>query len=142
MTIERILVGVDGSDDSRLALEWAGALASATGAEVVAVHAVGLLEHLRREMPVPAQSHRDQIRGLFEGKWCAALDAAGVRSRRLLRDGPPVLALRAAADEVGADLVVVGQRGVGGFPDLLLGSTSAQLAQHCRRPLTIVPSAS
>ncbi|HEV2370016.1 MAG TPA: universal stress protein, partial [Acidimicrobiales bacterium] len=108
MTIKRILVGVDGSSYSRAALEWAASLASATGAEVVAVHAVGLLEQLEGDAPVPAQSHRDEIRHLFERQWCAPLDAAGVRSRRVLRDGPPVLALRAAADEVDADLVVVG----------------------------------
>ena len=140
MTVERILVGVDGSDNSRAALEWAAALALATGAEVVAVHAVGLLEQLEGDVRVPAQSHRQEIQDLLEQRWCAPLDGAGVRSRRLLRDGPPVLALLAAADETEADLVVVGQRGTGGFPALLLGSTSTQLAQHCRRPLTIVPS--
>jgi nucleotide-binding universal stress UspA family protein len=43
------------------------------------------------------------------------------------------------ADEVDADLIAVGSRGLGGFPELLLGSTSTQLAQHSRRPVLIVP---
>ena len=47
-----------------------------------------------------------------------------------LRDGNPVQVLLAVADEVDADLIVVGSRGFGGFPTLLLGSTSTQLAQH------------
>ena len=50
------------------------------------------------------------------------------------------MALLAAADEEDADLIVVGSRGLGGFPQLLLGSTSTQLAQHSSRPVTIVPS--
>lgn len=133
------MVGVDGSPDAHRALEWAVELARAVGAEVVAVHAVGLLEHLGGADPVPARPHRDEVRARFENEWCAPLAGAGVASRRLLRDGPPALALLGAADEVGADLVVVGSRGLGGFPELLLGSTSAQLAAHCRHPLTIVP---
>lgn len=136
-----VMVGVDGSPDAQRALEWAVELAGAVGAEVVAVHAVGLLEHLGEGDPVPATGHREELRDRFEGQWCAPLDGADIPSRRLLRDGPPALALLGAADEVGADLVVVGSRGLGGFPELLLGSTSAQLAAHCRHPLTIVPRA-
>jgi nucleotide-binding universal stress UspA family protein len=43
--MKTIVVGVDGSADSRRAVEWAGDLAEENGARVVAVHAVGLLEH-------------------------------------------------------------------------------------------------
>jgi nucleotide-binding universal stress UspA family protein len=39
----------------------------------------------------------------------------------------------------GAELVVTGRRGRGGFAELLLGSTSHQLTHHVDRPLVIVP---
>ena len=141
MKLDRIIVGVDGSANSVAAVQWAAGLAAATGAEVVAVHAVGLLDRIGPSTErMPAQAHLDEIRQAFETEWCAAFDGTQLRSRRLLRNGTPVMALLAAADEEHADLIVVGSRGLGGFPQLLLGSTSTQLAQHSSRPVTIVPS--
>jgi nucleotide-binding universal stress UspA family protein len=139
--LDRIIVAVDGSDNSLAAVGWAAGLAEATGAEVVAVHAVGLLEQLDEEgAPVASQPHRDEIQRQFEVTWCAPLDQASVRCRRLLRDGNPVSVLLAVADEEDADLLVLGSRGLGGYPEALLGSTSTQVAQHSSRPVTIVPS--
>jgi nucleotide-binding universal stress UspA family protein len=140
MKLERILVAVDGSDNSLTAVDWAAQLAGATGAEVVAVHALGLLERMDTEDPVPAQPNRDEIQRRFETTWCAPLDRPGVRSRRLIRDGNPVSVVLAVADEEDADLIVLGSRGLGGYPEQLLGSTSTQVAQHSTRPVTIVPT--
>lgn len=139
MELERILVGVDGSENSLRAVTWAAELARLADAEVVAVHAVGLLDHRDPDHPAPARAHRDEIRARFERDWCRPLDEAGVRSQRLLRDGSPVTALLAAAADEHADLIVVGSRGLGGFPELLLGSTSTQVAQHAPCPVVIVP---
>jgi nucleotide-binding universal stress UspA family protein len=139
MRIERIVVGVDGSDNSLAAVEWAAGMAALVDAEVVAVHALGLLEALGADDPVPSFPHRDEIRDLFEKTWCAPLDTASVRSRRVLRDGSALPVLLDAAQEVGADLIVVGSRGLGGYPELLLGSTSTQVAQNADRPVAIVP---
>jgi nucleotide-binding universal stress UspA family protein len=139
--LDRIIVAVDGSENSLAAVAWAAGLAEATGAEVVAVHAVGLLEQLDEGgAPVATQPHRDEIQRQFEVTWCAPLDQASVRCRRLLRDGNPVSVLLAVADEEDADLLVLGSRGLGGYPEALLGSTSTQVAQHSSRPVTIVPS--
>ena len=131
MTIERILVGVDGSEDSRRALEWAAELAAPLGAEVVAVHALGLLEHL--------EAGADLV-SVFEERWCAPLaEHPEVRARRVVEDGPPAMVLLRLADQEEADLVVVGSRGVGGFDELLLGSTSTQVTHHARVPVTVIP---
>ncbi len=140
MRIERIVVGVDGSENSLAAVEWAAGMAALVDAEVVAVHALGLLEPLGADDSVPTFPHRDEIRDLFERVWCAPLDTAGVRTRRLLTDGSAVPVLLDVARELDADLIVVGSRGLGGYPELLLGSTSTQVAQNADRPVTIVPS--
>jgi nucleotide-binding universal stress UspA family protein len=137
--IRRIVVGTDGSENARRAVAWAAALAAACGADVVAVHSLGLLFHPTAAPLEPAQPHRDEIRSLLEGEWTAGLRTAGVAHRSELRDGSPVHVLLAVAAEVDADLLVVGSRGGGGFPGLLLGSTSSQLSQHADRPVVVVP---
>lgn len=142
MRLERIVVGVDGSGDSLAALDWASGLAHTVGAEVIAVHALGLLDRLEGGEPVPTERHREEIRRRFETTWCAPLDRTGVRCRRLVRDGPPVSVLLAVAGDEAADLVVVGSRGLGGHPQLLLGSTSTQVAQLAPCPVVVVPSPS
>lgn len=139
MQVRRIIVGVDGSMQARHAAEWAADLAHAVDAEVIAVHALGLLHHAATGVPVSSDTHREEIRTEFEDTWCAPLHDAGVRYRANLREGNPVTALLDSVEEFDADVVVVGSRGVGGFPELLLGSTSTQVAQHARRPVVIVP---
>ena len=140
MKIERIVVGIDGSDNAHSAAEWAAGLVAITDAEIIAVHAVGLLDRLDSGDPVPSYPHRHEIEVAFKTSWCSPFDTAGVRYRAELRDGNPVVVLLSVADEVDADLLVVGSRGLGGFPQLLLGSTSTQVAQHADRPVVIVPS--
>jgi nucleotide-binding universal stress UspA family protein len=138
--VERILVGVDGSANARRALEWAVALAERFAAEVVAAHAIGLLSRLGPGPPVPSQSHLDELRHVFETQWCAPLERFDGKSRKLLVDGSPVPVLLQMIEGEGIDLIVVGSRGEGGFAELLLGSTSNQLAEHTNRPVLIVPS--
>lgn len=139
--VSTIVVGVDGSDNSRVAVEWAARLAAGLGARVVAVHALGLLERLEPgAAPAPAEAHRAEIEQLFAEDWCEPLLAAGVEHRGDLRYGPPVQVMLDAAEEAGADMVVVGSRGRGASNSaLLLGSTSSRLANTSPRPVLIVP---
>jgi nucleotide-binding universal stress UspA family protein len=132
---ETIVVGVDASEDSRRAVAWAAGAAASLGTRVVAVHAVGLLEHRRGD---PSGAHL-----LPELEvWTRDLGRlpAGLVERRLV-PGDPVGALVQVAAEEGASLVVVGTRGEGARPGALLGSTSLQLAERSAGPLVIVPGA-
>jgi nucleotide-binding universal stress UspA family protein len=139
--VKVIVVGVDGSDDSTAAVRFAAGLGRDLGAEVVAVHALGLLEQLEPDGPlVPTQPHRDEIAAKVEGEWTGPLADAGVAHRVVLHDGNPVDVVLHVVDEVGADMVVLGSRGIGGSPIQLLGSTSTQVAQQAPCPVTIVPS--
>ncbi len=141
MKLERILVAVDGSPPSARAVAWSAGLSQVTGAEVIAVHALGLLEQDPEGNLVPAQPHRHEIQERFESIWCEPLRTAGVSHRFLLRDGEPVSVVLAVATDEAVDLVVLGSRGLGGCPDLLLGSTSTQVAQRAIVPVTIIPAA-
>ena len=140
MTIERMIVGVDGSENARRALLWALELGEPLGSEIVAVHALGLLTRRAEGSPAPVEAHREEIGRSFEHEWCRPLAESTVPSRRVLVEGDPVTGLLEASRRERADLIVVGTRGTGGRPELLLGSTSHAVAQHAGCPVTIVPT--
>ena len=109
-------------------------------AELLVVHAAGLLTHLGDGPTMPTQSHLGELNETFERKWCAAVLTSGIRHRLMMSSGPPVLALLDIADRERADLIVVGRHGAGNGSGALLGSTSHQLAESSHRPVMIVPS--
>ncbi len=135
---DRIVVGVDGSDNAAHAIDVAAHLAGLAGAQVTAVHAVGMLEGSGDGSHTPADRHA-AVRDALERVWCKPLVDAGIPTSYELRDGNPVLVLLAVAREVEADLIVLGSRGLGAFPEQLLGSTSTQVTQQAPCPVVIVP---
>jgi nucleotide-binding universal stress UspA family protein len=140
--VSRVVVGVDGSEQSRAALDWAIAMARPSGAEIVAVHAIQRPSYAY-SYPYAAAAQLDpELRELitreFEDTWCAPLRACGLPFRTVLEDGRPATALAAVADRVGADVIMVGRRGRGELSELLLGSVSHELSHHCRLPVLMV----
>jgi nucleotide-binding universal stress UspA family protein len=135
MSIRTVLVGTDGSSVATAAVAFAAELAGDTGALLVVATAVGLLDAERDP------GRHESLRSQLEGPWTAPARSLDVRTDFAVRDGHPVQVLLDLAEEVEADVIVVGSRGFGGFPQMLLGSTSTQLAQHSRRPVLIVPHA-
>jgi nucleotide-binding universal stress UspA family protein len=142
MEIRQVLVGVDGSDNARRAVDWAGGLAKLVGARVIAVYAQGLLAHGDDGELVPAQSARADAPQRLQDEWCASLVAESVEHECIVRDGSAVAVMLETAQERDVDLIVLGSRGLGGYPELLLGSTSTQVAQRSSIPVVIVPDAS
>ena len=134
----RIVVGVDGSATSQEALRWAVGLGGELGAQVVAVHALGLLDRWH-DPDASARSWRTTLCGLVEHTWCAPLLRAPGAHRVEVRDGHPVDVLLAAAARERASLLVVGSRGVGANPALALGSTSLRVLQEACVPVLVVP---
>jgi nucleotide-binding universal stress UspA family protein len=134
----RILVGVDGSTTSQEALRWASGLGGALGAEVVAIHALGLLDRWH-DPDASARSWRTTLCALVERTWCAPLARSPGHHRVEVRDGEPIEVLLAAIEDEHADLLVVGSRGVGGRPELALGSTSLHVLRAARVPVLVVP---
>jgi nucleotide-binding universal stress UspA family protein len=142
---DRIVVGVDGSDGARVALEWAVEEARLRGAPLVAVHAwqappLGMVggPFDAPSMPDPQLMERVEAgaRQLLERE-LAAVDTSGVEIESVVEPRNPADALLDAAR--GARLLVVGTRGHGGFKGLLLGSVSQQASNHAPCPVVIVP---
>ncbi len=140
MKRNKIIVGVDGSPNSLAAVQWVADLAGPLESDVVAVHALGLLEHLSPgSEPVPVERHRQEIRDLLERLWTAPLATAAIAYGVELRYGPPVQVLLQAAEDENADLIVVGTRGASGASHIRLGSTSSQLTEQSTRPVAVIP---
>lgn len=133
-----IVVGVDGSANSRYALTRAARLALDCGAPLAVVHAVGLTEEIDGEH-VPTFGRRDEIAARVDG-WCDPARRVGVTDvEQHLIDGAPVDALLRVARDIHAGTIVIGRRGIGGRPELLLGSTAHQVIERAPCPVLVVP---
>ncbi|MEU3570720.1 universal stress protein [Kitasatospora sp. NPDC036755] len=133
----RIVVGVDGSEPSERALRWAVRQAELTGGAVLAVIAWEYpTYHGARGWFPPAATDEAALEGRARQEAERAVrEAVGddppVEVRTEARYGSPAGSLVEASR--GADLLVVGSRGLGGFAGMLLGS----VAQHCTRHATV-----
>jgi nucleotide-binding universal stress UspA family protein len=136
---ERVVVGIDASETAQRALGWAVTEARLRHATLDVVHAWQF--PLLGQSAAVAPTTMSDIEAEAEHILATALkthDTEGLPPvRRLLFNGSPAAAILETAQ--GADLVVVGSRGQGGFRSLLLGSTSRQVAHHAPCPVVIVP---
>jgi nucleotide-binding universal stress UspA family protein len=156
--VSRILVGVDGSPESKRALRWAHDEAVLRGSELVVCYAYGppeehnpyalaysagalgsntLAEGEREWRVRTLEQTRERAEGVLDGVIRDVLPAPQVPVTPLLvlDDRPPRALIHHARD---VDLLVVGSRGRGGFKGLVLGSVSQQVAQHAPCPVVIV----
>jgi len=135
--MERIVVGVDGSEGAQAALGWAVDEARRRRAILEAVygwHQVAVAPtHIAGDVDYFAGKAMEVVDAAL-----ASADTAGVEIERKVIAGSPAQALLHESRK--ADLLVVGSRGRGGFTGLLLGSVSQQVAHHARCPLVIVPA--
>lgn len=138
-----IVVGIDGSDESKRALHWALEEARLRGSRLLAVHAwtyqlTAGPGYMPAADPDIRQSVQQEALQVLDDA-LAEVGTVGVEVERKAIEGPPSATLVTAAE--GADLLVVGSRGRGGFTGLLLGSVSQQCAHHAPCPVVIVPPA-
>jgi nucleotide-binding universal stress UspA family protein len=141
MTMSHILVGIDGSPCSKIALRFAaeeGALRGNPLRIVCAWHVpVPLYAGGSIAIPLDSDVYLDSARASAEAEIREVLGSDGAaRAELVMREGSaaPIL-LEESAD---AAMLVVGSRGRGGFSGLLLGSVSQQCAAHASCPVTIV----
>lgn len=136
----RIVVGVDGSSSSADALRWAANQAALTGGELHVITAWHLAAAYGYA-PIAAdfdweRDGESMLQEVIE-KSVPAERRASVQKHVI--EGHPAQVLLDAAE--GAELLVVGSRGHGGFTGMLLGSVSQHLVTHARCPVVVVHTA-
>jgi nucleotide-binding universal stress UspA family protein len=131
----RIVVGIDGSQPSREALRWAVAQAVLTSGRVQAV--IAWSHPLSSGLPVLAEvDWRGDARRALDVALAEVLGEGAAAVEPCAMEGHPARVLLQAAK--GADLLVVGSRGHGGFAGVLLGSVSDYVVKHAPCPVVVV----
>ena len=142
--IQHILVGIDGSEGSRRAARFAHALAVPLGARLTLmvvlepprVLAFGPLDGFAFSAPKLDEAHLAGARKLLQE---VGNDLPAGQVAHVVEVGDVADTLCAQAESLGADLVVVGARGMASAAGRwLLGSVSDRVVHHARRPVTVV----
>ena len=134
-----VVVGLDGSEPAREALRWAAREVTVRSTSLTAVLAWGLLDQYHpghaREFD-PHYGSADVLAALEVMVAVGFPDGRPVEIRTEVANDLPAPALLTAA--TGAELLVVGARGLGGFEELLLGSVSHRCLVHATCPTVVV----
>jgi len=140
MASKPVVVGVDGSEESLRAVEWASLEARRHSVPLRIVSAPAAVPRMQAYSTSPAE-----IASALRGIAARALDAAITRSEQVapglslttgLLSGTPALAV--AESGAGASMLVVGARGGGGFAAMVLGSVSRYVASRAPCPVVVV----
>lgn len=135
-----IVVGVDGSSSALEAARWAAREAAHRNAPVYLVSAFGWSGH--RHLGDPGLGHYRET--MMRETWATVAVAAaaarhvaeGVEISELTLDGYPVPLL--VTESRTAGMLVIGDRGLGGFTSLLIGSVAIRLASQAECPVVVV----
>lgn len=143
--IEKIVVGTDGSDTAAQAVIQAGDLAEKLGASLVIVSAfdpvsTARLEKERADAPQDVEwsiNEREDVDAMLS-QISAPLEERNIDVKISARQGNPADAILDVAEEEGADLIVVGNKGMAGARRFLLGSVPNKISHHAPCSVLIV----
>ncbi|MHA1152759.1 MAG: universal stress protein [Alphaproteobacteria bacterium] len=134
--VETILVPTDGSDHADKAVAFAGDIAPKYGATIILLHVLGdpgsgmvpnELSELARLEQIQLTEHDIRQAGaselLHNGEALARKHGA-TKIQQAIEEGDPTRSILASAEAHGADMIVMGSRGLGDLQGLLLGSVS------------------
>jgi nucleotide-binding universal stress UspA family protein len=145
----KILLATDGSKDAELALSTAVDLANSTGSElhvvtvalgypdpVYQLHEAGLRYETYEEA---LGAIREEAQRVLDEQVQKVIEAGGTVAEAHLRIGERRdRAIVHLADDLGADLIVMGSRGLGGVRRALMGSVSDSVVRHAHCPVLVV----
>ncbi len=138
--IKKLMVGVDGSEQSNKAFEHALTLARWSGAEL---HAVAVIHGPDIEMSEPPEREqlvarsRERLEGILSGLRQRATEEDITLATHLL-EGHPVEQLLELAWQTSVDHLVLGHRSKGLFERLLMGSVAKRVVDFARCTVTVV----
>lgn len=141
----RIVVGTDGSDTAKVAVEQATDLAKKVGARLDLVSAYepvpgSRLREERQEVPsdiAHTVSPSEDVEALLS-ETAARVQKDGVEVATFARQGDPADAILDVAEEQNADLIIVGNKGMTGAKRFLLGSVPNKVSHHAPCSVLIV----
>lgn len=145
---QRILVAIDGSENSKRAAQWAVDLAKKEGSSLFVVSVVPTPSYSSSTTPgatasSPVKEFMDRARMAAEGNVQDVVTTAtanGTKVRGEIIENVPSVAeaITDYAEEWKVELIVVGTRGLSGFRKLLLGSVSGALISHASCSVLVV----
>lgn len=140
-----IVVGIDGSHNASHALEWAMKEAAIRKAPLTVVTVNSVPASYWSGAPVELPGDQEKVAEIRKSAEAAVAETA----EELGTDRPESVTVTAISGfpartlidvSSGADLLVVGNRGGGGFGSLVLGSVCNQVVHHAHCPVVVVPS--
>ncbi|HSA73192.1 MAG TPA: universal stress protein [Nitrososphaeraceae archaeon] len=137
----KILVAVDGSDNSYRALDAALLFSEKLGSKVTAIHVMEIVpvlhiesEKLLREL-LDAYKKENQ---LILSKCSEIATKKGLSINTILLQGNPGSTIIDFCEKEKCDMIVMGSRGMGKFKELILGSVSSKVVHHSRCPVLVI----
>ncbi len=140
--IRQILVPIDFSDHAKPVMEWARELAKEHGSKLILLHAYHLPVEFQQlegaylppefwtNVKTEAQQSLDE--------YAAEIGRQGVEVEAVVREGYPATVIEEEAERLGADLIVIGTRGLSGLKHMLLGSIAERVVQRAPCPVLTV----
>jgi len=137
----KILVPVDGSDNSIRALDHALILAKNMGSAVTTMHVIEtpptiyiesqkLLNEIMAKYRMESAKILDRCKQVAEDK--------GVKIETVIAEGDAALNITGYGNNEGFDMIVIGSRGLGRFKEMVLGSVSNKVLHHAKCAVLIV----
>ncbi len=143
--ISSIVVGTDGSETAGKAVQEAVELAKQLGAKIALVSAYEPVSNQRlreeaRQVPSDLEwmvNPREDVESTLK-EAAGSIESAGVEVATYAREGDPADAILDVAEEQGADLIVVGNKGMTGARRFLLGSVPNKVSHHAPCSVMII----
>lgn len=132
-----ILIAADGSDNSLRATRQAADIASLLGGVKVELVSVIVIDVYSDMVYDPIEAHGEAQREILKDASDILADA-GISHEIVLLHGRPADEIIRYAEESGADLLVIGGRGLGALREFALGSVSHKVLTHAKCPVLVV----